>query len=328
MLVELCDAAPNWRRWNTNVRTTKHRVCLSPYYRQTELRTACKEKRFDADEPMSRRRRRNIQTKRTHTNISMMMYTRAGRRSRLSSRPPKRGRLVLVNRRASERADLDINGNVMSEEAIAKRTAGLALCFASFEALKNAATTAATLKELEDEIERAKQLFINLGMEEEEEATKKEAFLLLRLSGLLELYVDIALKNLEEWSLSSSVQNFRMMSSVLVPANLEYADEVGDKNLDRCKKFVEEFMPHHRLPEEDTTKALLRWTWFNESEGDEFARYQAYLERYIVETFKEESLPKIEEVYEYSKDAGNRVIDQLIQELEGLRADHSIFRIG
>ena len=140
--------------------------------------------------------------------------------------------------------------------------------------------------------------------------------------------MDIALKNLEEWSLSSSVQNFRVMSSVLVPANLEYADEVGDKNLDRCKKFVEEFMPHHRLPEEDTTKALLRWTWFNESEGDEFARYQAYLERYIVETFKEESLPKIEEVYEYSKDAGNRVIDQLIQELEGLRADHSIFRIG
>jgi len=98
--------------------------------------------------------------------------------------------------------------------------------------------------------------------------------------------------------------------------------------LDRCKKFVEEFMPHHRLPEEDTTKALLRWTWFNESEGDEFARYQAYLERYIVETFKEESLPKIEEVYEYSTDAGDRVIDQLIQELEGLRADHSIFRIG
>jgi len=117
------------------------------------------------------------------------------------------------------------------------------------------------------------------------------------------------------------------MSSVLVPTNLEYADEVGDKNLDRCKKFVEVFMPHHRLLEEDTPKALLRWTWFNESEGDEFARYQAYLERYIVETFKEESLPKIKEVYECSTDAGNCVIDELIEELKGLRADENTFCI-
>ena len=86
-------------------------------------------------------------------------------------------------------------------------------------------------------------------------------------------------------------------------------------------------MPHHRLPGEDTSKALLRWTWFNESEGEEFARYQAYHERYTFETLKEDSLSKIGEVYEYSKDAGNRVIDQLVQELEGLRLDENLFCI-
>ncbi len=71
---------------------------------------------------MSRRRRRNIRQKRTR-NISKMMYTRSGRRGKLPARPLKRGRLVLVNRRAPERADLDINGNIMSKEAITKRTA-------------------------------------------------------------------------------------------------------------------------------------------------------------------------------------------------------------
>jgi hypothetical protein len=218
---------------------------------------------------------------------------------------------------------LDINGNIMSKEAITKRTAGLALCFASFEALNNAVSA----KEIKDEIQRAKRLFDDLGIEDEEEATKKETFLLITLSGLLPLYVHLALKNLEEWSLSSSVQDFRVMSSVLVPTNLEYAEGVSDENLARCTKFVEHFMPHHRLPGEDTSKALLRWTWWNETQGEEFARYQAYLERYIVETFKEESLPKIEEVYECSTDAGNRVINELIEELKGLRADENLFCI-
>lgn len=234
---------------------------------------------------------------------------------------PKMGVQLVDRPDPTDRSNEGVNGQPLTESEKTQRIALLAQCLQLRIALANA-------EGLEDQVEIIAQAaklverFCFLNEPDANDAAKREAFLCITCSGMVQGCVDAALKAIEEWDDRFSDPIVTSAQALLATGVLEGVRGVSAVNLMRCNQFVERYMKYHEdlLPDAvEFDKFLMmvikKWEWYLEAIKDQCG----YFARFTVESIKEEMAKKIAEVYQDAPDFGRRVVQMLGTALEEIQ---------
>ena len=233
---------------------------------------------------------------------------------------PKMGVQLVDRPDPTDRSSEDVNGQPLSED---EKTWRIALLAQSLQI--RIALAGADPEDQAEIIAQAAKLverFCFLKSSDANDAAKREAFLCITCSGMVQECVGAALKAIEEWDDRYSDPIVRSAEAFLTARMLEGVRNVSAEDRTRCKQFVKKYMTYHqaKMPKSREFDEVLdtvveKWEWYLEANKDRCGYYA----RFTVESLKEEMAKKIGGVYQDSPDYGRFVVQKLEAALDSIR---------